>query len=70
MSKDVLRFRGLRELVILVDGGTYGRMLPREWRERCKGIWREVVLGWREGWPVEWEGERPALKFVNSLKDV
>jgi hypothetical protein len=70
VSRKIVKFGNLREIVVVVEGKVYAKMLPDEWRERTLEIWRMELRGLRERWPVEWEGCMPELKFVTRFEDV
>jgi hypothetical protein len=70
VSRKIVKFRNLREVVVVVEGKVHAEMLPDEWRERTLEIWGTELRGLRERWPVEWEGRMPELKFVTKFEDV
>jgi len=69
-GKDLVRVRGLREVVVVrPKPKKYEKLFPGEWEERCKEQWREKLLKLEETWSVEWKGELPLLRFVRSMEE-
>ncbi|KAH8599104.1 hypothetical protein B0O99DRAFT_738019 [Bisporella sp. PMI_857] len=76
VSKKVVCFGKLEELVLILDKRIYGekakngKMLPEEWRIRTAEIWKTELEGMREFWPENWNGEMPRFRIATGLEDV
>ena len=71
VSQNLLRIRGLKEVVILTDNSSNQHfILPQESQERASIMWKEKLEKSRENWPREWLGSAPVLKFVNRFEDL
>lgn len=70
VPREVLKFRNLKEVILVVEGKVMSEMLPVEWRERTISIWEEELMAMRDRWPAEWQGAMPVLRFVTRVEDL
>ncbi|KAE9368420.1 hypothetical protein N431DRAFT_428204 [Stipitochalara longipes BDJ] len=61
----LVKLRGLKEVVLVCN--LKEKMLPLEWRTRTESQWMEEFLKLEKGWPAEWKGKMPSLKFVGDV---
>jgi len=69
IPKNMVQFRHLRDVVVLLGGKTHEKMLPSEWRERTVRIWTEEMERIRQKWPEQWVNDGPpVLRVAGSLE--
>ena len=69
IPKNVVQFRHLRDVVVLLGGKTQEKMLPSEWRERTVRIWTEEMERIRQKWPEQWVNDGPpVLRVAGNLE--
>jgi hypothetical protein len=70
VPREVVKFRNLKEVILVVEGKVMSEMLPVEWRERTISVWEEELMAMRDRWPAEWQGIMPVLRFVTRTEDL
>lgn len=70
VPRNIVKFRHLNEIVLVLEGKVTQDMLPVEWRERTTFIWEAKLIGMFHRWPEEWGGKMPKLRFVTSKHDM